>query len=156
MTLKELRNSKQLTQKQVSEMVGISLRSYKQYENENDKKNTIKYMYIFERLSEYGYIDENTGVLELETIKQVVSEVFEIYPVEYCFLFGSYSTNEANESSDVDLLVSTKITGMDFFGLAEVLREKLHKKVDLLNVEQLSNNTELLNEVLKKGIKIYG
>ena len=156
MTLKELRNSKQLTQKQVSEMVGISLRSYKQYENENDKKNTIKYTYIFERLSEYGYIDENTGVLELETIKQVVSEVFEIYPVEYCFLFGSYSTNEANESSDVDLLVSTKITGMDFFGLAEVLREKLHKKVDLLNVEQLSNNTELLNEVLKKGIKIYG
>ena len=71
-------------------------------------------------------------------------------------MFGSYSTNEANESSDVDLLVSTKITGMDFFGLAEVLREKLHKKVDLLNVEQLSNNTELLNEVLKKGIKIYG
>ena len=38
MTLKELRNSKQLTQKQVSEMVGISLRSYKQYENKNDKK----------------------------------------------------------------------------------------------------------------------
>ena len=57
--------------------------------------------------------------------------------------------------SDVDLLVSTKITGMSFFGLAEKLREALHKKVDLLNIEQLNNNQELLNEILMDGIKIY-
>ena len=156
MTLKELRISKKLTQKQVADMVGISLRSYKQYENESDKQNTIKYKYIFEQLSKYGYIDEDTGILDLETIKKIVSEVFELYPVEYCYLFGSYSTNDAREDSDVDLLVSTKVTGMDFYGLAETLRERLHKRVDLLNTEQLTNNAKLLDEVLKKGIKIYG
>ena len=156
MTLKELRISKKLTQKQVANMVGISLRSYKQYENESDKQNTIKYKYIFEQLSKYGYIDEDTGILDLETIKKIVSEVFELYPVEYCYLFGSYSTNDAREDSDVDLLVSTKVTGMDFYGLAETLRERLHKRVDLLNTEQLTNNAKLLDEVLKKGIKIYG
>ena len=156
MTLKELRFSKKLTQKQVADMVGISLRSYKQYENESDKQNTIKYKYIFEQLSKYGYIDEDTGILDLETIKKIVSEVFELYPVEYCYLFGSYSTNDAREDSDVDLLVSTEVTGMDFYGLAETLRERLHKRVDLLNTEQLTNNAKLLDEVLKKGIKIYG
>lgn len=156
MTLKELRISKNLTQKQVADMVGISLRSYKQYENEDGKKDTIKYKYIFGQLNRFGYIDENTGILDLETIKKIVSEVFELYPVEYCYLFGSYSTNEAKEDSDVDLLVSTQVTGMDFFGLAEILRERLHKKVDLLNTEQLTNNVNLLDEVLKKGIKIYG
>ena len=156
MTLKELRISKNLTQKQVADMVGISLRSYKQYENEDGKKDTIKYKYIYDQLNRFGYIDENTGVLNLETIKKIVSEVFELYPVEYCYLFGSYSTNEAKEDSDVDLLVSTQVTGMDFFGLAETLRERLHKKVDLLNTEQLTNNIILLDEVLKKGIKIYG
>ena len=156
MTLKELRFSKKLTQKQVADMVGISLRSYKQYENESDKQNTIKYKYIFEQLSKYGYIDEDTGILDLETIKKIVSEVFELYPVEYCYLFGSYSTNDAREDSNVDLLVSTKVTGMDFYGLAETLRERLHKRVDLLNTEQLTNNAKLLDEVLKKGIKIYG
>lgn len=46
----------------------------------------------------------------------------------FCYLFGSYAKNTANELSDVDLLVSTKITGMAFFGLAEKLREALHKK----------------------------
>ncbi len=45
---------------------------------------------------------------------------------------------------------------MAFFGLAERLRESLHKKVDLLNIEQLTNNQVLLNEILNSGIKIYG
>ncbi len=38
--IKELRIEKKLTQKQVAELVGISLRSYKSYENEEDKKGT--------------------------------------------------------------------------------------------------------------------
>ena len=45
---------------------------------------------------------------------------------------------------------------MAFYGLAEELREALHKKVDLLNVDQLYNNPTLLNEILSKGEKIYG
>ena len=156
MTLKELRTSKNITQKEAAIYVGVSLRSYKQYENDASKINTIKYNYIYEMIQKLGYIDEEHGLLKIEDIKKIAKEVFEIYPVEYCYLFGSYATNEATETSDVDLLVSTKITGMDFYGMAETLREKLRKKVDLLNVEQLNNNPTLVNEVLKKGIKIYG
>ena len=40
--------------------------------------------------------------------------------------------------------------------MTERLRESLHKKVDLLDLKQLSNNENLLREVLKEGIKIYG
>ena len=39
MTLKELRLSKELTQSQVAKLVGISLRSYKEYENDVTKIN---------------------------------------------------------------------------------------------------------------------
>ena len=42
------------------------------------------------------------------------------------------------------------------YELAEKLREKLRKKIDLLDVKQLAGNSELLNEVLKDGIRIYG
>ena len=155
MTLKELRLSKELTQKQVADLIGISLRSYKEYENDANKVNTIKYNYIYNELCKIGYVDEEHGILKLDSIKKIVSNVLKEYDVEYCYLFGSYSKNKANELSDVDLLVSTKITGMAFFGLAEKLRESLHKKVDLLNIEQLVNNQVLLNEILRDGIKIY-
>ena len=46
--LKGLRIEKKMTQKQVSELVGISLRSYKTYENDADKSGTLKYNYIVE------------------------------------------------------------------------------------------------------------
>ena len=36
--LKELRIEKKMTQQQVANLVGISLRSYKTYENEEDKR----------------------------------------------------------------------------------------------------------------------
>ncbi len=155
MTLKELRISKEITQVDAAQLLGVSLRSYKQYENDDNKVNTIKYNYMYEEISKLGYIDEEHGILTLEEIKNKVNLVLSKYDVSYCYLFGSYARNEANEKSDVDLLVSTKVTGMAFFGMAEALREELHKKIDLLNLEQLTNNLELINNILGEGIKIY-
>lgn len=45
---------------------------------------------------------------------------------------------------------------MKFYELVEELREALKKEVDLLNLEQLKDNLELVNEILKDGIKVYG
>ena len=155
MTLKELRQSKKLTQLQVANILKISLRSYKQYENEKEKEGSFKYKYIYNELTKYGYIDEEHGVLSIDDIKKIVNQVLSQHEVEYCYLFGSYARGEAEEQSDVDLIVATEITGMEFYGLCEHLREALHKKVDLLNLAQLNNNQQLLYEVLKDGVKIY-
>ena len=156
MTLKELRLSKGITQSEAAALLGVSLRSYKQYENDENKINTMKYNYMCNELGKIGYIDEEHGVLSLDEIIDKVAMVLSKYDVSYCYLFGSYAKGEATEKSDVDLLVSTNVTGMAFYGLAEALREELHKKIDLLNLEQLNNNQELLNDILGKGIKIYG
>ena len=156
MNLKELRKSRQLTQDAAATLLGVSLRSYKQYENDVTKQNTIKYNYMYNEIQKLGYIDEEHGILSIDDIKKIVTNVLKKRDVKFCYLFGSYSRGDANEKSDVDLLVSTDITGMAFYGLAEELRESLHKKVDLLNIEQLNNNILLLSEVLKEGIKIYG
>ena len=156
MNLKELRLSKNITQSTAALLAGISLRSYKSYENDPSKVDTIKYKFLIETLNKYGFIDESHGVLTIAQITEIVEDTFSRYKVEYCYLFGSYAKGKAQEDSDVDLLVATDITGMDFFGLAEDLRENLHKRVDLLNLDQLGNNRELLNEILKDGIRIYG
>ena len=156
MTLRELRKSKNLTQEKCARYLGMPLRTYQSYEGDILKSDSMKYTYMMQKLSEYGYVDETHGILSLEGIREVCASVFRNFDVDYCYLFGSYAKGNADGQSDVDLLISTGVTGMRFFELTETLREALKKKVDLLNREQLNNNPELINEILKDGIKIYG
>lgn len=76
--------------------------------------------------------------------------------MKYCYLFGSYAKGKTTEKSDIDLLVSMPIDGMKFFELVELLREKLKKRIDLLDVSQLDKNLLHTQEFLEDGIKIYG
>lgn len=156
MTLKELRIEKGMTQEDVANFFGVSLRSYKSYENEKKKEGTLKYNYFYEKLKEYNTIDEEHGILTLEEIKDKCSSVFNEYNVNYCYLFGSYAKGKATPLSDVDLLISCDVKGLKFYGLVEKLRGILHKKVDLLETKQLNNNLELIEEILKDGVRIYG
>lgn len=154
--LKSLRLEKKMTQQQVADLAGISLRSYKSYENEHSKKSTIKYNYIVDLLSKANIIDEEHGVLEVDDIIRKCTEVFEKNKVNYCYLFGSYAKDKATETSDVDLLISTDLKGLKFYGLVEEIRSALRKRVDVLDVNQLKDNMELTEEILKDGVKIYG
>ncbi len=156
MTLKELRLAYNISQKEAAHAVGISLRSYIMYENDANKKNTLKYKFIYQELERIYKIDEEHGLLTLDNIQLICDKIFSKYKINYCYLFGSYAKGNQKAESDVDLLISSDVKGLKFFGLAEKLREQLHKKVDLLDVSQLVKNPELLDEVLKYGIKIYG
>lgn len=156
MTLKELRKKKKLTQAACAKYLGIPLRTYQNYETDASKAGSIKYNFMLQKLEEYGFVDETHGILTVEQIKNICSSVFENYSIDYCYLFGSYAKGKATEVSDVDLLISTPISGMRFYDLVETIRETLQKKVDVLNREQLNDNPELINEILKDGIKIYG
>ena len=95
-------------------------------------------------------------MLSTDMIKEACDQIFPAFSVEYSYLFGSYAKGTANEKSDVDLLVSVKIGGLRFYELVEMLREKLKKKVDLLDISQLNNNPDLVQEILRDGVKIYG
>lgn len=156
MKLKDIRLKKGLTQEQAAEMLGISRRTYIKYENDELREKDLKYKFMCQTLEEYGFIDETHGILSIEEIKTICAEVFEEYKVEYGYLFGSYAKGKAKEDSDVDLLVSIPTNGLQFFGLIETLREKLKKKVDVLDLGQLNKNIELVKEILRDGIKIYG
>ena len=156
MTLREARNRCRLTQAQAAAALGVSLRSYKAYETSPEKTETLKYRYLTQQLEGLCRIDETHGVLTPDEIRAACARVLAEYPITYCYLFGSYAKGKASPTSDIDLLISSGVTGLQFFGLAEKLRERLHKRVDLLDIKQLTGNEELLNEVLKDGIRIYG
>lgn len=156
MTLKELRKQKKLTQAECARYLGIPLRTYQNYETDDSKATSMKYIFMIQKLENYGLVDETHGILNSQQITEICNNIFSDFDVEYCYLFGSYAKNKATEESDVDLLISTSVSGIGFYDLTEAIREALKKNVDILKVEQLTANPELMNEILKDGVKIYG
>jgi len=154
-TLREIREKLNFTQVDAAEYLGLSRRSYQSYENNPSYFQSKKYYYLLRELEEL-YFNEDKGILSIEEITYLSRDIFRKYPVYYCYLFGSYAQGTASENSDVDLLISTELTGLKFYSLVEELRVALRKKVDALELHQVEGNLELLNEILKEGIKIYG
>ncbi len=156
MTLLEARKQAGFTQAESAARLGVSLRSYKSYETDPRKAQSIKYRYMTEQLAAVSFVDETHGLLSQEQITQACNGVLSLYPVSYCYLFGSYAKGTANEQSDVDLLVSGNVEGLRFYGMVEALKTALKKNADVLTPAQLRDNPELLDEILRYGVKIYG
>lgn len=159
MKLKELRNEYNLSQLEAAKIVGVPERTYRRYENDDNYGSLIKRKMFINMLNEHCEINEEKGLLSVQLIKEKVSALFDKEydgQIDFCYLFGSYAKGLANEKSDVDLYVSSSLTGLRFVGLIERLRQTLHKKVDLIRSSELNNNIDLVNEILKGGIKIYG
>lgn len=156
MTLKELRLESKLSQEQCADLLGVSTRTFQRYERNEEKLSDTKMKNIFNVIENNSALSEDKGILTVDEIKNICASVFKNKEIEFCYLFGSYAKGYAKETSDVDLLVSTEITGLEFFGLNEELRQALHKKVDLIRFIDLSNNMDFAREIFKDGIKIYG
>lgn len=158
LNLKEYRKSLDVTIKEASEKIGISERTFSRYENDDNYGDVLKRKGIFESLKENFEITEIKGLLSIDKIKKIVSDVLEDYKesVDFCYLFGSYAKGYATGKSDVDLLIATSLTGFAFAGLIEKLRVALHKNVDLLRLNDIKENYKLLKEILQDCIRIYG
>ncbi len=79
--------------------------------------------------------------LIINTLKNSKAQLFSKYPLKTMALFGSYARNEANEKSDIDILVEfKKPVGFEFIDLAIELEEILQQKVDLVSKKGLKSN----------------
>lgn len=156
MTLRELRQNYGITQREASEAVGVPLRTYVRYEKLEDT-NDLKYRKIKELLYENFEITETKGILKIDDIINGVKKVCKEYEeVDFCYLFGSYAKGYAKEDSDIDFCIKTSLTGLKFVGFVEKLHQELKKRIDVTRFSDLKDNLELVNEIMKDGIKIYG
>ena len=73
--LKSLRIERKLTQNQAADILGVSLRSYKSYENDEKKADSIKYKYMLEKIYEINPIDEENGIVDIDLINIMLISV---------------------------------------------------------------------------------
>ena len=156
--LKDYRENICISSMEAANACGMPLRTYQRYEQDDLYGSELKRKAIFDTLKDKYEITEEKGILKFENIKIKVNEVLDKYKdeVKFCYLFGSYAKGYAKENSDIDLCISTNLTGLKFVGLSGELREALNKNIDLLRLSDVQNNIDLLNEIMKDGIKIYG
>ncbi len=155
--LKDTRLSKRMTQEEAALALGVSLRSYKSYENEKEKEKTDKYKYLLSRLENYVSIDEKHGVLTLDEIRRGVRRILAEYEgeVSYAVLFGSYARGKATRESNVNLLISTRVTGLRLSDMRVRLEDVLRKRVSILERKSLVLTEPYLDEILMHGVRVY-
>lgn len=66
--LKQARQVSKPTQQETADLLQVSVRSYKTYEKDLGKDETLKYQYMSEQLEILNYIDKEHGILELKAI----------------------------------------------------------------------------------------
>jgi len=87
---------------------------------------------------------------------QIMKDYFSGQPVIKAYLFGSYSRGEADNDSDVDILVDldySKHIGLGFVTMQSELQQKLQKKIDLISSKAISKHIKPFIE--KDKILIY-
>ena len=83
----------------------------------------------------------------LTKLKQKLHRDFFVNRIGY---FGSFSTNQQNENSDIDILVEfEKPIGWEFFDLQDLLEKEFNKKIDLVSTKALKKQLKehILNQV---------
>lgn len=76
---------------------------------------------------------------------QIIRDYFSSKPVLKAYLFGSYSRNEADGDSDVDILVDLDYSqhiGLGFVQMKLDLEQKLRKPVDLVSSQALTTRLQ--------------
>lgn len=76
-----------------------------------------------------------------KTFTTKIRNYFRDKPVLKAYIFGSYSRADADENSDIDILVEldySRPIGLEFIGMQLDLQDLLNRKVDLLTEKAVS------------------
>jgi len=87
---------------------------------------------------------------------EALAQVCRRYGVRCLWVFGSFARGEADEQSDLDLLVEFypgQVPGLDFIRLEEELSRLFGRRVDLHTAKSLSRHFR--EEVLKEAKPLY-
>lgn len=156
--LKQIRNNLGLSQKEVSSYLGIPLRTIQNWEEGTRVPNEFTLNMVIEKLLEKNQehtFSKEEGVYSFNLLKKKISELAVKYNISKVILFGSYAKGYAKPTSDIDLVITTDITGLDFFGMLDDFVTTLNKDVDLIREKDILMGSLVDKEIKQTGVIIY-
>ncbi len=89
-------------------------------------------------------------------VENLIRSLLHKYHAEYAILFGSYARDEADENSDIDVIVvgGSNFAAKNIFAFGEELRQLTPKNVDTFEIREVNKNSKFYDNVLREGVRI--
>ena len=96
------------------------------------------------------------STLSFRKIEDAVIMLLKKYGAESALLFGSYARGDANENSDIDIIVigGSNFRRTDIFSFAEDLRMITGRNVDAFEISEVDVGTPFHETIMREGVKI--
>lgn len=100
-------------------------------------------------------ITAESKVLDMAAIRSMVVPLLKKYDMRSAMLFGSYARGDADEHSDIDILLEGNpgFRPLNIFGLAEDLHRASGKATDVFEISELDDGL-FRDNVLKEAIPL--
>jgi len=96
-------------------------------------------------------------IYSIDEIESKTKDIFLKNNVAKAYLFGSYANGSPSETSDIDIAVDTggNISFLRVCGVMEEISNALEKKVDLFDFREIKTDSNIMKEILQKGVLLY-
>lgn len=96
-------------------------------------------------------------IYTLKELEDLFKNIFMGYDIKKALIFGSYAKNKQTKNSDIDIMIDSdgKLLNINFYGLLEDLVEASGKKIDLFEITEINENSEVYNSIVKEGVIVY-
>ncbi|MCL2434301.1 MAG: nucleotidyltransferase domain-containing protein [Clostridia bacterium] len=101
----------------------------------------------------------------IEELKTKIEPIARKYAIPAVWVFGSYARGDANDESDVDLLIDSRTPALrnlfDLGGLYDELNRSFDKRLDIVQLESLSTDEAwahspwFIRNVYDERVKVY-
>ena len=93
------------------------------------------------------------------TLNEIIAAVLPLLKknnAEKAILFGSYARQEADVTSDIDLIIAggTQFDPTDVLCIAEELHRTLQKPVDVYELWEITPGSDFYHAIQKEGVQI--
>ena len=135
-----------LTTIQVTKDIIQALKGIKKYPRETYNDEIRDLIEAYRRINPLPTIND---------IKRIVIPILRVYGIKEAAIFGSFARGDANENSDVDLLIDPpENLGIKLVNLLYDLKKALGREVDLVSYNYI--DPYIKERVLKESIILYG
>lgn len=96
-------------------------------------------------------------IYTIEEIKEMIYNILKKYGIEKAYIFGSYARGEANNQSDVDIMIKkgNLKTLLQLSSLAYEIEQILKKQIDIVIEETYTEDIKYDSETIKLAKNIF-